>query len=62
MDPIEAAMSQYKTQLGTTPFCVVFTPARSKGAFNYPAKIEGPDSINYAILADFPSALILNIG
>jgi hypothetical protein len=64
MDPIDDAINQYKAQLGTTPFCVIFTPAAagSTSAFYYPARIKGPDSINGAILAAFPSASILNIG
>jgi hypothetical protein len=64
MDPIDDAINQHKAQLGTTPFCVIFTPAAagSTSAFYYPARITGPDSINVAILAAFPSASILNIG
>lgn len=64
MDPIEAALSEYKDQLSPSPFCVIFTPATAPptSVFYYPARIKGEDSINDAITQAFTEASILNIG
>lgn len=64
MDPVVEAISQYEDQLGTDPFCVVFTPGTTppQSVLYYPWRIKGDNSINNAITTAFPSASILNIG
>jgi hypothetical protein len=65
MDPLEAALYQYETQLTPVSLCIVFTPAANPppaNVFKYRARIEGSGSINEAIQGIFPDIPIINMG
>lgn len=59
IEPLESVMEANKPTLGQNPIVVIFTPTpMSGGGFIYRSRIEGPNSIEAAIDADFPQPAV----